>query len=211
MLLLLLVACFAAEPEVPVAPGVLPAAEVAPVPDTVTVPPPTVGSLRDIAAESGLSWPPPSPRVVVRKADRRLLLYSGQTLLKVYQIGLGGAPAGDKVRQGDQRTPTGDFTVVTRNDRSQYHLFLGLSYPTAEDADRGLAEGLITEAQARSIREAEAAGRRPDWDTALGGAIGIHGKGSGSDWTLGCVALEDADVDELWAVLPHGSPVRIEE
>ncbi len=150
------------------------------------------------------------PRIVVDKSDHQLQLFDGETLVRTYRTGLGD-PAGDKVREGDKKTPTGTFTVVTRNDKSSYHLFLGLSYPTAEDARRGLRDGLITQAQARAIREAEAAERQPPWNTELGGAIGIHGNGGSSDWTLGCIAVEDDEIEQLWDVVPLGTKVVVRE
>ncbi|MEC8425185.1 MAG: L,D-transpeptidase, partial [Myxococcota bacterium] len=93
--------------------------------------------------------------------------------------------------------------------RSRFHLFLGLGYPTAEDAERGLAAGLVTQAQATRIQEADAARRQPPWNTALGGAIGIHGEGGSSDWTLGCIAVENAEIEELWSVVPMGTRVVV--
>jgi murein L,D-transpeptidase YafK len=97
-----------------------------------------------------------------------------------------------------------------KNERSKFYLSLGLSYPNEEDAARGLREGLITRAQAASIVGAVRAGRCPPWDTALGGEILIHGGGTASDWTWGCVALENAEVKELFDAVPAGTPVRIE-
>ena len=172
----------------------------------------TEGRERIAAASiaAGVGWPMPSPWVHIDKSERRLILCSGEHEVRRWVVALGGAPAGDKTRQGDQRTPTGHFRVVTRNPTSNYTLFLGLSYPDADDADRGLRDGLISDAQARSIRERDARDQ-PAWDTALGGAIGLHGGGAGGDWTLGCIALEDEAIEELWVVLRHGSRVVIEE
>ena len=86
------------------------------------------------------------------------------------QIGRESA-AGDKVQQGDGITPSGKFYVCTKNDQSQYYLSLGLSYPGIEDAERGLADGLINEEQYKAIVDANKAGEQPPWDTPLGGAI----------------------------------------
>lgn len=149
----------------------------------------------------------------IDKSDRRLTVKKGGKDLVHYSVGLapGADPTKDKVRQGDLATPEGDFTVVTRNDKSSYHLFLGISYPTAEDADRGLRAGLVSEAQARLIREADAAGRVPPWNTTLGGAIGIHGGGGSNDWTLGCIAVENDEIEALWDIAPHGTKVHIED
>lgn len=157
-----------------------------------------------------LKLPLARPKVVVEKAARRLTLYSDGERVRVFPVALGFEPAGDKVRQGDGRTPEGDFYVCVKNGRSKFYLSLGLSYPNAEDAARGLEEGLITRAQHGRILDAVARGARPPWDTPLGGEIFIHGGGTARDWTWGCVALENEHVKELFDALPLGTPVRIE-
>jgi len=151
-----------------------------------------------------------SPRIVVKKAERKLFLYSDDKLVRTYHIGLGLSPIGDKIRQGDRRTPEGDFYIFTKNDKSAFYLSLGISYPNAAHAERGLREGLITKAQYDEIRSALKAKKTPPQNTALGGDIYIHGNGAGSDWTWGCVALENRDVRELFQAIPVGTPVRIE-
>ncbi len=172
------------------------------------------------AAPRGIPLDPPntadqplvlkSPRIVVKKADRKLFLYSDDKLVRTYRIGLGLSPIGDKIRQGDRRTPEGDFYIFTKNDKSAFYLSLGISYPNAAHADRGLREGLITRAEYDAIKTALKAKKTPPQNTRLGGDIYIHGNGAGSDWTWGCVALEDRDVRELFQAIPVGTPVRIE-
>jgi murein L,D-transpeptidase YafK len=167
---------------------------------------------RDRPAMSQSSRPATAPttlRIEIRKSDRRLLVARGPQILREYRIGLGFAPTGDKEREGDGRTPEGDYVVCARNPQSRYHLSLGLSYPNAADAARGLVAGAISQAQHDAILSALAKGGRPPWDTPLGGEIFIHGNGSHRDWTLGCIALDDADMDELYALTPVGTPVRI--
>jgi murein L,D-transpeptidase YafK len=159
---------------------------------------------------AGQNLPLVRPELRVFKADRRLELWASGQRLKAYRVGLGLAPEGDKVKEGDHRTPEGRFYVCTRNHLSKFHRFLGLSYPDETAADRGLKAGLITQAQAAAIRSAQRRGLRPPWDTPLGGIVGIHGHGAGSDWTWGCVALEDGDIEELWEACPLGTPVWIQ-
>ncbi|HEX8352792.1 MAG TPA: L,D-transpeptidase [Pyrinomonadaceae bacterium] len=156
-----------------------------------------------------LKLPLARPRAVVEKGARRLRLYAGGELVRVRRVALGFEPAGDKVKQGDGRTPEGEFYVCMKNGRSKFHLSLGLSYPNEEDAARGLRDGLITKAAAASIVRAVRAGRCPAWNTALGGEIFIHGGGASGDWTFGCVALENPEIEELFAALPAGTPVQI--
>ncbi len=158
----------------------------------------------------GLRVAPRRVAILVRKAERRLVLSGDGRQLLTCRVGLGSRPVGPKLRRGDGRTPEGEYRVVTRNPNSQFHLFLGLDYPNAQDAERGLAARLISRAQHRALLVAGAAGRRPAWDTALGGWVGIHGSGALSDWTLGCIALDDADIETLWALCPLGTPVRVE-
>ncbi|MBN2369221.1 MAG: L,D-transpeptidase family protein [Vicinamibacteria bacterium] len=165
---------------------------------------------RDLLARLGWPQPPARARILIRKASRRLTLYGDDREMLVCRIGLGGEPRGAKRRQGDGRTPEGDYRVCTRNAQSQFHLFLGLDYPNRRDAERGLANGMITRAIYRRIVDAHTNGRTPPWNTSLGGAVGIHGSGASWDWTLGCVALDDPDIETLWAFCPAGTSVRIE-
>jgi murein L,D-transpeptidase YafK len=156
-----------------------------------------------------LSLPLSNPRIVVKKAERKLFLYSGTKLVRTYRIGLGLSPSGDKVRQGDRRTPEGDFYIFTKNDESAFFLSLGISYPNAAHAERGVRDNLITKAQYNTIIQALDDRRAPPQNTKLGGDIYIHGNGAGSDWTWGCVALENDDVRELFNAVAVGTPVTI--
>lgn len=157
-----------------------------------------------------LSLPIDQPRIVVKKRERRLFLYSGDKLLRTYRVGLGLSPVGDKVRQGDRRTPEGDFYIFTKNDKSAFYLSLGISYPNEAQAKRGLRDGLITRAQYDVIMDALKNKKAPPQNTALGGDIYIHGNGASSDWTWGCVALENEDIRELFNAVGVGTPVKIE-
>jgi hypothetical protein len=161
------------------------------------------------ASQSPLKLPLVNPRVVVSKSKRQLSLYAGGAVVRTYRIALGANPVDDKVRQGDRATPEGDFYICVKNARSNFYLSLGLSYPNAEDAERGLRDKLITRAERNAIVRAIQNKRRPPWNTALGGEIFIHGGGTDGDWTWGCVALANADIKELFDALPLGTPVQI--
>ena len=164
---------------------------------------------RTVAQRQKLSAPLNQPKIVVKKAERKLYLYSGSKLVRTYRVGLGLSPVGDKVREGDRRTPEGDFYIFTKNDKSAFYLSLGISYPNAAHAERGLRDGLITRAQYESIMSALKQKKTPPQKTRLGGEIYIHGNGSSSDWTWGCVALEDRDIRELFDLVSVGTPVTI--
>jgi murein L,D-transpeptidase YafK len=149
------------------------------------------------------------PRIVVRKHDRKLELYSGKNLLKTYKIALGFNPEPDKEREGDGATPEGEFYVFVKNIKSAYYLSLGLSYPNEEDAKRGLRDGLINGSEYDAIIKAIQSKKMPPQYTRLGGLIYIHGHGTAKDWTWGCVALENDDIKELFDVVEVGTPVTI--
>jgi murein L,D-transpeptidase YafK len=199
-------ACGASAVEVPRAAPLMPAQ---PTKSAPTQPAPLTAE-EEAVNRRPLKLPLAEPRIVVEKGARRLKLYAGGELVRVRRVVLGFAPEGDKEKQGDGRTPEGEFYVCMKNERSKFYLSLGLSYPNEEDAERGLGAGLITRAQHKTIVGAVRAGRCPPWNTALGGEIFIHGGGTASDWTWGCVALENEEVKELFDSVSAGTPVRIE-
>jgi murein L,D-transpeptidase YafK len=165
--------------------------------------------LRGLCREAGTDFPPTEPRVVINKASRELLIYDGQTKINTYKIALGTNPVDDKRKEGDGCTPEGEFYICTKNDRSRFHLFLGLSYPNEEDAERGKKTRLINESEYEQINDAMQTMKRPPWDTKLGGEVGIHGGGADADWTLGCIALSNSDIEEVFMFVNHGTPVTI--
>jgi murein L,D-transpeptidase YafK len=133
-------------------------------------------------------------RIVIEKAARRMQLFQDGKSVRIYRIALGFAPEGDKVRQGDGKTPEGEFTIDRRNDQSAFHLSLGLDYPRPEDIERARAGG---------------------YDP--GGDIFIHAQPNGlaegfklkGDWTAGCIAVTNAEMREIWAVTLIGTKVEI--
>jgi len=149
------------------------------------------------------------PEIVIHKEERRLELFSEKKLLRTYKIALGFEPVGGKQKQGDGKTPEGQYFITGKNPKSKYFLSLALNYPNGRDGKRGYQEKLITRDQYRAIRRAEKKKLTPPWDTPLGGEIFIHGHGSSQDWTLGCIALDNPDMKELYRALPVGTPVKI--
>ena len=148
-------------------------------------------------------------KIVIKKQARTLEVQRDGRVFKNYRIALGFEPNGTKIRQGDGKTPEGVYYVRVKNPASQYYLSLGLSYPEPKDAERGLKAGLIDKAQYQAILRAARQGVRPPWNTRLGGEIFIHGGGSSRDWTWGCIALENADIKELFAMTTNGTEVEI--
>jgi murein L,D-transpeptidase YafK len=137
---------------------------------------------------------PSADLVYVDKSERTLTLYAQGRPYRTYRnLQFGDAPAGHKHFEGDERTPEGRYTIDYRNPQSAYHLSLHISYPAP--ADRAYAR---------------ARGRSP------GGEIFIHGQPNGlrsgrvaGDWTDGCIALANAEIEELWKLVPDGTPIEI--
>lgn len=154
----------------------------------------------------------------VSKKSRTVYVYRGSELVEEIPADLAYNFFSDKEKQGSAlnpdhwRTPVGKFFIVARNPASTYHRAFVLNYPSAEDAQRGLEDGLITQSQYAAIVKAEEKVVPPPMNTALGGLIEIHGRGTGTrtSWTQGCIAIPDADIDKLWQYVRVGTPVLIE-
>lgn len=148
------------------------------------------------------------------KRRHEMVLVDNKQLVRKFTVALGRAPVGAKLVRGDNRTPEGRYYVCEKNANSRFHRFLGLSYPNREDADRGFARRLISADQWGDIFFANLQRTVPPWSTPLGGRVGIHGQSGRDmslDWTEGCIAVSDADIDYLYATVPVGTPVIISD
>lgn len=154
---------------------------------------------------------PQNTLIKIFKKERLLELYVDGQLIDKFKIGLGSSPTGDKNKEGDRKTPLGKYYVCTRNDKSRFTLFLGISYPNIEDAKRGLENGLIDQKIFEKIKKANEKEIQPPWKTSLGGEVGIHGGGNNADWTWGCIALSDKNIKTLWEYAKLKTPVEIYE
>ena len=132
-------------------------------------------------------------RILVEKRARRMTLFAGRRAVKTYRIQLGFAPRGTKRRFGDGRTPEGSYFIDSRNPNSAFHLSLGINYPNRSE-----------------MLKARAAKIDP------GGDIFIHGEPNNSvppthpDWTAGCIAVTNAEMEEIWRLVPLGTLIDIE-
>ena len=149
------------------------------------------------------------PLIMVYKHAGKLELYDGTRLAKTYPCITGKNP-GDKGAEGDRKTPEGVFHIVVKNPKSLYHLSLGLDYPTKAIAERALETKAITRVEYDRIVTGLATTGIPDWKTALGGEIFLHGKGTGRKGTAGCVALSDDNIEELYGICEVGTEVEIQ-
>ncbi|MFT7582115.1 MAG: hypothetical protein ACI9MR_003797 [Myxococcota bacterium] len=139
--------------------------------------------------------------VVVNKTARNLAMCDAGVNVNNFWIGLGFTPSGDKQIEGDGKTPDGVFYVARLVPNSSFYKAWLLSYPDAGDASWGLSQGIVTQAQKAQIDSAQAGCTEPPQQTGLGGLIELHGNGGKQDWTWGCVAMEDAEVDIMWGWL----------
>ena len=138
----------------------------------------------------------PADKVLIEKMERGLTLLSKSEVIKTYKIALGGNPVGPKERQGDNKTPEGTYIIDSRNRDSGYHLSLHISYPNEKDKMRA-----------------------KDLGVSPGGDIMIHGIKNGLawiggshaevDWTNGCIAVTDEEMEEIYKLVPNGTIVEI--
>ena len=134
--------------------------------------------------------------ILILKKDHVIELLAGGKVIRTYKVALGQGGLAPKEREGDARTPEGHYTIDARTAESHYHKALHVSYPNPEDRKRAAKLGV-----------------------APGGAIMIHGLPNGKgwvgarhrlyDWTLGCIAVTDEEIDEVWELVPVGTPVEI--
>jgi murein L,D-transpeptidase YafK len=159
-------------------------------------------------------------RILVRKAQHKLIVLRGGKVVRTYRVSLGIAPIGAKTVRGDGKTPVGVYAVYEKRPSDRFRWFLALNYPAKEDADRAFAANRISADTWADIWIADKTGHEPPWDTPLGAFVGIHGTGASgrtaklrlvSDWTDGCIALSDPDIDELFEMIPVGTVVEIRE
>lgn len=152
-----------------------------------------------------------TPLVVIDKSDRKLSFFRSGILDTTFSAEFGrGRTDGDKVKEGDWRTPEGEFQICYRNSSSRFYKALLFNYPLPEDAERGLRDGIIEKSDYRRIMAAHEAGEIPDQYTGLGGLIEIHGRGGvGVDWTRGCIAISNSEIDYLFKHTRIGTKVVI--
>jgi murein L,D-transpeptidase YafK len=135
-------------------------------------------------------------RILVLKAERTMQLVAGKDIIKTYKIALGTQPVGAKQKQGDRKTPEGNYVINGKNPHSQFHRSLRISYPNAADRERAKKQKIDP-----------------------GGDIMIHGIGEKfgwlwamhrqTDWTWGCIAVTNEEIEEIWKLVPIGTPIEI--
>ena len=136
-------------------------------------------------------------RVLVEKASRRLTLLRKGTALKTYRVALGRASVGPKEQEGDQRTPEGHYLIDFHKEDSDFHRALHVSYPEQRDVDQAVAHGIPAgcDIMIHGIRN------------GLGWIGAFHRR---TDWTAGCIAVTDFEIEEIWRAVPDGTPIEIQ-
>jgi lipoprotein-anchoring transpeptidase ErfK/SrfK len=155
--------------------------------------------------------------VLVDTPALRVSVMRGEEVLATFDnIAIGSNGATRQKRIADERTPLGEYRISEIRRSSRFHLFLGLDYPTMKDAKRALGENRIDDSEFERIRHALQRGDKAPQDTSLGGNLGFHGIGDGNpdiharfNWTNGCVALTNDQIDALANLVTVGTPVRI--
>ena len=156
--------------------------------------------------------------LVISKSANTLILFQDGRPVKKYTCVFGVNPDGDKLQQGDNRTPEGTFFITDKEKLGNHpylgRTWLGLSYPDVSHAERAVRQNLISSDQYQAIVAANRSGILPPQNTKLGGWIGIHGGREDLtqqkiNWTEGCIAMLDSDLEELFAIIPPGTKVII--
>ncbi|MGO9571783.1 MAG: L,D-transpeptidase family protein [Desulfomonilaceae bacterium] len=161
-------------------------------------------------------------KIVILKAKQLLELHQNGKTIRTYRICLGTNPLGSKRVVGDAKTPEGEYFICYKSAASRFHRFLGISYPGVADAQAAFENGLISLGKRDSIVGSLKSGKAP-WDTELGGWVGIHGYPTDEyerrwvtllypkpdNWTDGCIAMWNFEIEELFSKVSVGTPVVI--
>jgi lipoprotein-anchoring transpeptidase ErfK/SrfK len=164
-----------------------------------------------VQAQSSATW------VLVDTSTLTLSVMRGNEVLTTFDnISIGSNGTTRTKRVADERTPLGDYRIREIRDSERFHRFLALDYPTLADAEHAVADGRIDEVVLERVRHAWQLGETPPQDTPLGGHLGLHGIGGGSpeihanfNWTNGCIALTNEQIDALIGQVSVGTRVRI--
>lgn len=135
---------------------------------------------------------PEVTQVLVDKTARKMWLLHGTKALKEYDVELGFAPAGHKFQEGDGRTPEGLYRIDRRNPNSAFHLSIGINYPNAQD-----------------VAKARAAGVSPGGDIFIHGGPVLFADKNKADWTAGCIAVTNKEMEDIYAMVKDGTPILI--
>ena len=159
--------------------------------------------------------------ITISKQDNRLNIHTDDKIIKSYYVATGKGGEDNKIERGDNKTPTGIYRIIEFNKNSKFHYFIQINYPNMADAWHGYKNNLLTSDEFKEIISANRMNEMPPQDTAIGGYIGIHGIGltnkqklnihKHQNWTEGCIALTNKEIDELKKYVKIGTKVIIME
>ncbi len=159
---------------------------------------PALAADTQIGAQNELRAEAPVDLIIIEKSNREMTLYRDGAVVQSYRIALGFAPSGDKKREGDGKTPEGRYKIDFKNPNSQFHLSLRISYPDTDDR-----------------AAAKARGDDPGGDIFIHGTPGMRTPYAASarirDWTHGCIAVTENEIEEIWRLVPVGATVEIRQ
>jgi len=157
--------------------------------------------------------------LVVLRSQHQLVVKKAGITLRTFKVAFGSGGKKAKRREGDHTTPKGEYLISKMRDSGRFHYFIQLNYPNMADATRALKNHTISRQQYRNILDAHNSGRMPPQNTALGGAIGLHGIGLETqdkleihqiaDWTQGCIAMRNHEIEELSRYIGVGTSINI--
>ncbi|MFW5449996.1 MAG: murein L,D-transpeptidase family protein [Methylophagaceae bacterium] len=157
--------------------------------------------------------------LIIDRSEHQLLVKKAGNTLRTFKVALGSGGRKAKLQSGDHTTPKGQYLISKVRSSDRFHMFMQLNYPNMDDAKRALASKLINHKQYQQILSAHLYGHLPPQDTALGGAIGIHGVGDETkdkleihdiaDWTQGCIAMRNHEIEELNRYIDIGTKISI--
>ena len=162
-------------------------------------------------------------KIVILKSAQTLELHQNDGTTRTFRVCLGLNPIGPKKITGDQKTPEGDYFICSKSTESRFHRFLGISYPGVADAQTAFEHGMISLDDRNAVIKSVQSGKTPPWNTKLGGWVGIHGYPTDwrkrlwvilyfpkpHNWTDGCIAMWNFEVEELFNRVGIGTPVKI--
>jgi murein L,D-transpeptidase YafK len=171
-----------------------------------------------------LAWQLPASatgdyKLLIKRSEQRLIVQKDGKPVRTFHVALGSGGRSGKLQAGDRKTPLGEYHIVQVRDSDRFHLFIQLDYPSVRDAINALKADRISKAEYRKILDAHIFGQLPPQNTSLGGAIGIHGIGEETkdkleihqlaNWTQGCIALRNNEVEQLTRYIDKGTMVTI--
>lgn len=157
--------------------------------------------------------------LLIKRSEKKLIVQKDGKTIRSFHVALGSGGSKPKLEVGDRRTPTGQYHIMQVRDSDRFHMFIQLDYPSVRDAINALKEERISKAEYRRILDAHIFGKLPPQNTSLGGAIGIHGIGVETkdkleihqlaNWTQGCIALRNNEIEQLAYYVGKGTSVTI--